>query len=98
MEQSKEARVYYILGSVQGVGYRYFAQGVAVRLGLAGYVKNLQDGRVEAYAIGTSLQLAEFRHELERGPRAATVLEVIEEESRIEERFAGDFSIEHDSW
>ena len=98
MAEPKEARLYYVLGSVQGVGYRYFAQRVAVRLGLAGYVKNLRDGRVEAYAIGAPAQLAEFRLELERGPRAARVQEVFEEISAIEERFAGGFSIEHDSW
>lgn len=80
------------------MGYRYFAERVAVRLGLAGYAKNLRDGRVEVYAIGSAEQLAVFRSELERGPRAAEVTEVIEEEACIEERYASDFSIENDTW
>lgn len=98
MTESNQARLYYVLGDVQGVGYRYFAQRVAVRLGLAGYVKNLRDGRVEAYAIGAPERLSEFRQELERGPRAASVREVFEEEAGVEERYASDFSIEHDTW
>lgn len=98
MTEAKEARLYYIFGSVQGVGYRYFVQRVAVRLGLAGYVKNLRDGRVEVYAIGTDEQLAEFRPELDIGPRAADVREVTEELASVEERFANGFSIEQDTW
>jgi acylphosphatase len=96
--EAKLAKLYYVLGSVQGVGYRYFAQRVAVRLGLGGYVKNLRDGRVEVYAIGTLEQLAEFRLELERGPQAAEVREVMEEEAGVDGRFASGFSIEHDTW
>ncbi len=81
---------------VQGVGYRFFAQRVAERLGLAGYVKNLRDGRVEVYAIGTPEQLLSLRAELERGPRAASVSSVSEEEDEVVPRFANGFGIEHD--
>jgi acylphosphatase len=98
MTKDKIAKLFYVSGYVQGVGYRYFAQRVAVRLGLAGYVKNLRDGRVEVYAIGASPQVGELRMELERGPRAAEVREVMEKEAGIEERYASGFTIEHDSW
>jgi len=83
---------------VQGVGYRFFAQRVAARLGLPGYVKNLRDGRVEAYAIGEPTSLAEFRAELERGPSYASVSGVIENDAELEDRYASAFSIEYDSW
>ncbi len=81
---------------VQGVGYRFFAQRTADRLGVAGYVKNLRDGRVEVYAIGTAEQLSGLRIELERGPRAADVSEVSEEEAPVSQQYAGGFGIEHD--
>ncbi|MGB7023447.1 MAG: acylphosphatase [Candidatus Acidiferrales bacterium] len=88
------ARIYYVSGTVQGVGYRYFAQRVSKRLGLAGYVKNLGDGRVEVYAIGERGPLGALKKELERGPRAASVAEVEEEEARVEEKYAHDFTVE----
>ena len=98
MAEQQFGRLFFVRGLVQGVGYRYFAQRVAVRLELAGYVKNLRDGRVEVYAIGSPAQLAEFRKELERGPRAATVREVMEEEAGVEVRHSSGFTIEHDTW
>lgn len=82
---------------MQGVGYRFFAQQVARRLGVAGYVKNLRDGRVEVYAAGTSAALAFLRDELERGPRAAAVSSVIEENAAFEPHFANEFSIQYDA-
>lgn len=38
---------YYVSGSVQGVGFRYWAYHLANSLGITGYVTNLYDGRVE---------------------------------------------------
>ena len=80
---------------VQGVGYRYFAIRIAERLGVTGFVKNLGDGRVEVYAIGTDAQLDSLRAELARGPRAASVSAVDEEEAAVESRYASRFEIEH---
>ena len=81
---------------VQGVGYRYFVRRTAERLGVTGTVKNLGDGSVEVYAVGTEAQLSSMRAELERGPRAASVSAVSEEEAPIELRYAERFEIEHD--
>ena len=81
-------------GSVQGVGYRFFAVRAAQRLGLAGFVRNLNDGRVEVYAIGASRELDDLRQELERGPRAASVSGVAEEPADLLLRFSDGFSIE----
>jgi acylphosphatase len=83
---------------VQGVGFRFFAQRIAEHLGLAGYVKNLRDGRVEVYAIGQPAQLAALRAELERGPRSAMVSEVTDEEVPYDPQYADDFSVESDTW
>jgi acylphosphatase len=96
--EGKLAKLFYVSGLVQGVGYRLFAQRVALRLELAGYAKNLLDGRVEVYAIGTLPQLAALREELKRGPWAAEVSDLMEEEAGIEEKYSQDFSIEHDTW
>jgi acylphosphatase len=76
------------------VGFRFFAERVARQLGLAGYVKNLRDGRVEVYAIGAPEPLEELKRRLEQGPRAAHVRRVTEEEAPVLEHFREDFSIE----
>ena len=50
----------YYSGTVQGVGFRYAAQGLATRFRVAGYVRNLPDGRVELVAEGESDQVEGF--------------------------------------
>lgn len=47
----KSAHIYY-LGSVQGIGFRFGAERTAFSLGLKGWVKNLDDGRVEVLCQG----------------------------------------------
>jgi len=78
------ARRWYIAGRVQGVGYRYFAQRRALELGLRGWARNLDDGRVEVYASGTDQQLDEFRGALHTGPHMADVRGVEELEASLE--------------
>lgn len=90
------AKKFYVSGYVQGVGYRLFAQRVAGKIGLNGYVKNLRDGRVEVYAIGSDRQLRDLRAELKRGPSGGTVDDVSEDEAEMMEEFAGRFSIEYE--
>jgi acylphosphatase len=94
--EEQAARRFYVNGIVQGVGYRYFSQRAAHRLGLMGYAKNLRDGRVEVYAMGPAESLDAFRTNLERGPGTAFVSAVLEEQATADPRFAGEFSIEYD--
>ena len=60
-------------GDVQGVGFRYFVQRTAARLGLTGWVRNNDDGTVELVAEGARDKLDELRGALERGPLMAHV-------------------------
>lgn len=43
---------FYFKGTVQGVGFRYTVKMIASRYGLSGWVRNLSDGRVEAFIQG----------------------------------------------
>ena len=72
------AKRYVVRGRVQGVGYRYFAQGLAERLGVTGFVRNLPTGEVEVHAEADDVALQLFKQELERGPRMGRVTEVVE--------------------
>jgi acylphosphatase len=78
------ARRWFVRGRVQGVGFRYFAQRAGMEFGLRGYCRNLDDGRVEVYAIGPADKLSEFAGRLHRGPRWADVRGVEEQEAAIE--------------
>lgn len=63
-------------GRVQGVGFRWFAQREATRLGLAGWVANEPDGSVIAIAEGPSPAIEELVAALGQGPPGARVREV----------------------
>lgn len=66
-----------VYGRVQGVGFRWFVQEHATRLGLTGYVRNLPDGSVEVVAEGERSALEEFlAFVLQVGPPGARVVEV----------------------
>ncbi len=70
---SKIARHVVVHGLVQGVGFRYFVQRAAARLGITGTVRNCPDSTVEIYAEGGSAEISEFLAEVARGPRMASV-------------------------
>ena len=82
--REKTARRWLVRGRVQGVGYRYFAQKSALNLGLRGYTRNLDDGRVEVYAVGSKAALDEYAGLLHQGPRWAEVHGVTQEEAAPE--------------
>jgi len=66
-------RQYVVRGRVQRVGFRYFTQTIAVGEGLAGWVRNLPDGSVEASVTGESEALDRFERLLRQGPPGARV-------------------------
>jgi acylphosphatase len=65
-----------VFGTVQGVGYRYYAEGEANRLGVSGYVRNKPDGSVEVVAEGERKVLEGLLALLRRGPSPAEVRDV----------------------
>jgi acylphosphatase len=81
---TQTARRWLIRGRVQGVGFRYFAQRAAEALGLGGYVRNLDDGRVEVYAVGPEAKLSELAGHLHRGPRWAEVHAIDEQVAELQ--------------
>ena len=67
------ARRFVIGGRVQGVGFRMFAQAAAMREGVHGFVRNLDDGRVEVSVEGDQESVDRVELSLRRGPAAARV-------------------------
>jgi acylphosphatase len=78
MAMTSIARQFLISGDVQGVGYRFFAQRASARHQVTGYVKNLDDGRVEVLAEGPASNVEAFKHDLAAGPRFGFVEHVEE--------------------
>lgn len=65
-----------VYGRVHGVGFRYFVQHAADRLGLNGDVRNCPDSTVEITVEGEDAKIAEFIRQVEKGPPLARVQRV----------------------
>jgi len=87
------ARRFLISGRVQGVGFRWFTHDAAVRAGVTGWVRNLPDGRVEAWVEGDADAVTRVEAALRSGPRGARIETVNVELEPPTGRYAG-FSIQ----
>jgi acylphosphatase len=66
----------FISGKVQGVFFRAFIQENAQNLGLTGYVKNLDDGRVEAVLEGYENDVNKMIELCKRGPVSSKISDI----------------------
>ena len=82
-------RRYLVTGLVQGVGFRYHAQKQARMLALAGWVRNLPDGRVELQASGPEDLLDKMHAWLLHGPSISRVSNVSVENIDLDESPVG---------
>lgn len=87
-----QARRFFVSGRVQGVYFRASTREAATALGLRGYARNLDDGRVEVMAVGESDALGQLESWLWRGPALARVDEVHSAAASVNEA-VGDFNI-----
>lgn len=74
-----------ISGRVRGVGFRAWMRREAHGLGLAGWVRNTQDGQVEAIVCGPPADIETMIDACKRGPKWARV-------EHIEQQPAADFA------
>ncbi len=65
-----------VRGHVQGVGFRWFTERAARRLGVSGFVRNLPGGGVEVVAEGSKETLEALMASLRHGPTGADVHEL----------------------
>jgi len=64
---------FFVSGKVQGVCFRAYTRDEAERLGLRGYARNLDDGRVEVVACGDAHAVEALADWLQHGPSMARV-------------------------
>ena len=62
-----------ILGKVQGVGFRYWMQDLAIKNNISGWVKNKMSGNVEALIVGQKKEIQELIKLCDIGPDSAIV-------------------------
>ncbi len=91
--KSTQAKLITVRGRVQGVGFRYFVQNEAARLGLTGNVRNCPDSTVEIVAEGNARAIADLIEQVKQGPRLARVERVDAVDIPVAGTY-GSFSIE----
>ena len=80
-----------VFGVVQGVGFRWYVRGRALRHGLTGRAANRPDGAVEIEAEGDRASLERFLESLRDGPGRVTRIEHVFADGALD---AGDFTME----
>lgn len=80
-----EARTWFVSGRVQGVGFRWFVVTSANAIGVRGWVRNEDDGRVQVYGVGHTEQLDRLAGFLHRGPSQAEVRGVEQREAPVQQ-------------
>jgi acylphosphatase len=79
-DTADQARVHiWVIGRVQGVGFRAFVMQSGAMFGLAGWVRNVGYNQVETVAEGPKAVLERFAEVVKTGPRASYV-----DEARLE--------------
>lgn len=71
----------FVTGRVQGVGFRYFVMRHAQARNLAGYVRNLDDGRVEFVLRGDADSVSTVIDNIRIGPPHARVDDLVFEDT-----------------
>jgi len=88
---SETAKRFRVIGRVQGVAFRAWAQEEARALGLRGAIYNEPKGSVGGLVIGDAGQVSAFLAALDDGPPAAVVADVNIEDATAEDiEDAGD--------
>jgi acylphosphatase len=77
-----------VSGQVQGVYFRDTCRRTALAQGVAGWVRNLPDGRVEAVFAGDADRVERLVRWAQTGPRHARVSDVVVADEPVE-RLAG---------
>ena len=75
----------YVEGTVQGVFFRGFVKENAERLNVKGFVRNLDDGRVEIFAEGDTNDVNAMTEVVKKGPKHAQIKRVTIKPERFQD-------------
>jgi acylphosphatase len=74
----------YITGIVQGVFFRNFIKENAEKYNIKGFVRNLQDGRVEVFLEGEIDDVKKMINLCNKGPRHSVIRKVEEKDEKFQ--------------
>lgn len=86
-----ETNIVHITGQVQNVGFRFATVRRAHELGVTGWVRNQNDGSVQALLQGSVDQIDAMLSWMHYGPPRARVTEVRVERDHNDDRRYGNF-------
>jgi len=81
----KKAVRLYITGTVQGLFFRQFVKDNAERNNVHGFVRNLEDGRVEIFAEGDNNDVEKMIELCKKGPKHSQIENVEIKEEKIQD-------------
>jgi acylphosphatase len=80
----KSVRI-YIIGSVQGIFFRAFLKENAEKLNVKGFVRNLEDGRLEVFLEGNSEEVNKMIELCKKGPKHSQIRSVELKEEKFQD-------------
>jgi acylphosphatase len=75
----------YVTGTVQGVFYRAFVKENAEKINVKGFVRNLEDGRVEVFLEGNPEEVKKMTTLCKKGPKHSMIKGVEQKEERFQD-------------
>jgi len=81
----KKAVRLYIDGTVQGIFFRQFVKDNAERFNIRGFVRNLEDGKVEVFAEGEAENVDNLIELCKKGPKHSQIRKVDVKEEKLQD-------------
>ncbi len=75
----------YITGTVQGVFFRGFVKENAERYNVKGFIRNLEDGRIEVFLEGNAKEVNKMIELCKKGPKHSMIRNVEEKPERFQD-------------
>ena len=75
----------YITGTIQGVFFRAFIKENAEKYNVKGFVRNLEDGRIEVFLEGDADNVNKMIELCKKGPKHSKIEKVEEKEERFQD-------------
>jgi len=81
----KKAVRLYIDGTVQGIFFRQFVKDNAERFNLNGFVRNLEDGKVEVFAEGEKENVDALTELCKKGPKHSQIRKIEIKDEKVQD-------------